>query len=241
MSTLRELVCEYCGHRNTGADSRCGHCGAPLRAPRDAVESGTEGRLHHQVAGPAEKLGGGTEKAVGQAEKAVGEAKKIVGKSYPLWQWRAAGIGILVMIVAAVLGARSCSMDLPSMTRGDTPAQAMPGLLRSAASCQALDATGRGEKCVIGANNPMLFGGIAGGRDLTFYSELVGPEQLADSISRWRNARAVVLVDGPVYVAISPSATVWYADTRAGLRLETGTFAGQAAAKTFASRAGLVR
>ncbi|MEU2036508.1 hypothetical protein [Nocardia amamiensis] len=232
MSTLRELVCEYCGHRNTGADSRCGHCGAPLRASGDKSVLGN--KLPTQVAEVAEKVGA-------EAEKAVAETKKIVGKTYPHWQWRAAGIGILVMIVAAVLGARSCSMALPSVPRGDTPAQAMPSLLRSAASCEALDATGRGEKCVIAAGNPMLFGGIAGGRDLSFYSELVGPEQLADSLSRWRKARAVVLVDGPVYVAISPSATVWYADTRAGLRLETGTFAGQTAAQTFVSRAGLVR
>ncbi|MBF6300570.1 hypothetical protein IU459_23930 [Nocardia amamiensis] len=230
MSTLRELVCEYCGHRNTGADSRCAHCGAPLRASGD--KSVVESKLPAQVAGAVEKVGA-------EAEKAVAETKKIVGKTYPLWQWRAVGIGILAMIVAAILGIRSCS--LPSFPRADTPAQAMPGLLRSAASCQALDATGRGEKCVIAANNPMLFGGIAGGRDMTFYSELVQPDQLADTISRWRNARAVVLVDGPVYVAISPSATVWYADTRAGLRLETGTFAGQTAAQTFVSRAGLVR
>ncbi|MEV6325726.1 hypothetical protein AB0M45_31855 [Nocardia sp. NPDC051787] len=231
MSTLRELVCEYCGHRHTGADSRCAHCGAPLRSSGD--KSVVE-KLPAQVAGVAEKVGA-------EAEKAVAETRKIVGKAYPLWQWRAVGIAIVVMIVAAVLGIRSCSMSLPSLTGGDTPAQAMPGLLRSAASCQPLDSTGRGEKCVITASNPMLFGGIAGGRDLTFYSELVEPDQLADSLSRWRNARAVVLVDGPVYVAISPSATVWYADTRAGLRLETGTFAGQTAARTFVSRAGLVR
>ncbi|WP_040775649.1 hypothetical protein [Nocardia pneumoniae] len=232
MSTLRELVCEYCGHRNTGANSRCAHCGAPLRSSGD--KSVVERKLPTQVAEVAEKVGA-------EAEKAVAETKKIVGKTYPLWQWRAVGIAIVVMIVAAVFGVRSCSMPFPVVPSGDTQAQAMPGLLRSAASCQPLDNTGRGEKCVIAADNPMLFGGIAGGRDLTFYSELVQPDQLSDTMSRWRNARAVVLVDGPVYVAISPSATVWYADTRAGFRLETGTFAGQTAARTFVSRAGLVR
>ncbi|WP_330232492.1 hypothetical protein OHA40_08375 [Nocardia sp. NBC_00508] len=234
MSTLPELVCQYCGNRNTGADSRCTHCGAPLRAAVNEVKSVAEGKLPHQLAGVAEKVGA-------EAEKAVAETKKIVGRSYPLWQWRAVGIGILVMIVAAVLGARSCSMPLPSMPRTDTPAQAMPDQLRSAAVCQPLDDSGRGEKCVIAAGHPMLFGGIAGGRDLTFYAELMQPNQLADTISRWRSARGAALVDGPVYAAIGPSATVWYADTRVGLRVETATFAGQVAAKTFVSRAGLVR
>ncbi|MDE1673369.1 MULTISPECIES: hypothetical protein [Nocardia] len=226
MSTLPELVCQYCSHRNTGADSRCSHCGAPLRAAADKAKSAVE-KVPAQVAEAAEKVGAGT--------------KRFVDKTYPRWQWQALGVGLLVLIVAAVFGVRSCSLSLPSISGATTPVQAMPDTLRSAATCQRLDAGGQGEKCVVAAGHPMLFGGIAGGRDMIFYVELAQQDRLADSISRWRGSGGVALVDGPVYAAIGPSATVWYADTRTGLRLETGTFAGRAAAQTFMSRAGLVR
>ncbi|MFE7744993.1 hypothetical protein [Nocardia sp. NPDC057455] len=225
MSTLPELVCQYCSHRNTGADSRCAHCGAPLRTAVDTVRAAAE-KLPTQVAEVAEKVGG--------------EAEKLVHKAYPRWQWQAVGVLLLLMVVAAVFAVRSCSLSLPSL-RGSAPVQAMPDLLRTAATCQPLDSGGQREKCVIAATDPMLFGGIAGGRDVTFYAELVPQDRLADSISRWRGAGGSALVDGPVYAAIGPSATVWYADTRTGLRLETGTFAGRAGAQTFLSRAGLVR
>ncbi|WP_063053650.1 hypothetical protein [Nocardia arthritidis] len=226
MSTLPELVCQYCSHRNTGADSRCAHCGAPLRTAVDTARTVAE-KLPTQVAEVAEKVGS--------------EAKSLVHKAYPRWQWYTVGAIALVMVVAAVLAVRSCSLALPSNLQGTAPVRAMPDLLRTAATCQPLDSGGQREKCVIAATDPMLFGGIAGGRDMTFYAELVAQDRLADSISRWRGAGGSALVDGSVYAAIGPSATVWYADTRTGLRLETGTFAGRAGAQTFMSRAGLVR
>ncbi|MGK8489545.1 hypothetical protein [Nocardia asiatica] len=227
MSTLHDLVCQYCSHRNTGADSRCAHCGAPLRRAADAAKSAVE-KAPAQVAEVAEKVGAETKRF-------------IVDKAYPRWQWQALGVGMLVLVVAAVFAFRSCSLSLPSLSDATAPVQGMPGALRSAATCQRLDAGGQGEKCVIAANHPMLFGGIAGGRDMIFYVETAQRDRLADSISRWRGSGGTALVDGPVYAAIGPSATVWYADTRTGLRLETGTFAGRAAAQTFMSRAGLVR
>ncbi|MEU4345492.1 hypothetical protein AB0H00_30275 [Nocardia sp. NPDC023852] len=225
MSRPPELICQYCAHRNTGTDSRCGHCGAPLRAVVHAVESVVE-------EAPA--------KLLKVAEKLGAEAEKVVTAGYPRWQWRALGVAILVMVVLGLVVARSCSIELPSFP-GAMSEEVVPEPLRSAASCQRMDSAGQGEKCVIAANHPMLFGGIAGGRELTFYAERAQPDRLADSISRWRAAGGTALVDGPVYAAIGPSATVWYADTRVGLRLETGTFAGKAAAQTFLSRAGLVR
>jgi DNA-directed RNA polymerase subunit RPC12/RpoP len=226
VSTLPELVCQYCSHRNTGADSRCAHCGAPLRATVDTVKSVGE-KLPAQVAEVVEKVGG--------------EAKSIVDKAYPRWQWQAVGVVLLLMVVAAVLAVRSCSLPLPSNIGGTAPVRAMPGSLRTAASCQPLDDGGQREKCVISATDPMLFGGIAGGREMTFYAELLPQDRLADSVSRWRGAGGSALVDGPVYAAIGPSATVWYADTRTGLRLETSNFTSRTAAQTFLSRAGLVR
>ncbi|MGW4328272.1 hypothetical protein ACWEKR_20490 [Nocardia sp. NPDC004573] len=226
MSTLPELVCQYCSHRNTGADARCAHCGAPLHAAVDKVKSVAE-KLPAQVAEVAEKAGG--------------EAKRLVHKAYPRWQWQAVGVLGLLMVLAAVWGVRSCSLSLPSTVQGTAPVRAMPDLLRTSAICQPLDSGGQREKCVITATDPMLFGNIAGGRDLTLYVEVLPQDRLADSISRWRGAGGAALVDGPVYAAIGPSATVWYADTRTGLRLETGTFAGRTGAQTFMSRAGLVR
>ncbi|WP_406271825.1 hypothetical protein OH799_31505 [Nocardia sp. NBC_00881] len=179
-------------------------------------------------------------KLIKVAEKLGAEAEKVVTAGYPRWQWRALGVAILVLVVLGLVVARSCSIELPSFP-GAMSEEVVPEPLRSAASCQRMDSAGQGEKCVIAANHPMLFGGIAGGRELTFYAERAQPDRLADSISRWRAAGGTALVDGPVYAAIGPSATVWYADTRVGLRLETGTFAGKAAAQTFLSRAGLVR
>ncbi|MFD0364567.1 hypothetical protein ACFQZZ_24260 [Nocardia sp. GCM10030253] len=226
---MSELICQYCSHRNIGgAISRCTHCGAPLRAAVHKASAAVESTAHV------------VEKTAGAAETAV---KVVAG--FPRWQWRALGVLIAVVVGLGVVVARSCSVSsLPSFSvvPEQTAVSALPEALRSGASCAQLSATEMGQKCVIGASHPLLAGGIAGGKELTFSTQVSLPASLSDTIRRWRAAGGTtVLADGPVFTAIGPSATVWYADTRSGLRLETGTFTGKAAAQTFLTRAGLVR
>ncbi|MEV6427530.1 hypothetical protein [Nocardia sp. NPDC051463] len=224
---MSELICQYCSHRNIGgAISRCTHCGAPLRAAA------------HKAATVVESAAHAVEKTAETAESVV----KTVAH-YPRWQWRALGVLVAIFVALGVFVARSCSMSLPSMSLApqQTVETALPDSLRIGASCQQLDATKPAEKCVISAGHPLLAGGISGGKELTFYAELISSDGMAETLRRWRAAGGTVVADGPVFAAVGPSATAWYADTRQGLRLETGTFTGKAAAQTFLTRAGLVR
>ncbi|MFQ6331529.1 hypothetical protein ACLMAL_36155 [Nocardia sp. CWNU-33] len=228
---MSESICQYCSHRNVGgAISRCTHCGAPLRAAAHKAAAAVESTAH-----VVEKT---VEKTAGAAETAV---KVVAG--LPRWKWRVLGVLIAVIVVFGVVVVRSCSPSMPSLfaVPQQTAVSALPEALRSGASCVQLNATEMVQKCVIAASHPLLAGGIAGGKELTFHTEVSLPASLSDTIRRWRAAGATVLTDGPVFAAIGPSATAWYADTRSGLRLETGTFTGKAAAQTFLTRAGLVR
>jgi len=228
--SVAELICQYCAHRNPGNPAQCAHCGAPLSAGRAlASMAGHLVRAEQVVAGAA--------KAVAATEHAAAGAEKAVAEQYPRWQWRAA-IGAIVT-VAVVFGftiMRSCSTPLASMPDLDID-QALPGQLRSAVSCQRVDTTA--ENCVIRADNPMLAGGLTGGRELTLSVALDPPDRRAETMRAWRAAGGAVLADGVVFVAISPSATLRYANTLVGLRVETGAFIGRAAAQTFMTRAGL--
>ncbi|MFE7801077.1 hypothetical protein [Nocardia sp. NPDC057440] len=232
---MSELICQYCSHHNIGgALARCMHCGAPLRAAAHKVAAAVESTAH-----VVEKT---AEKTVETAEAAV---KVVAG--YPRWQWRALGILIAVFVFVGVIVARSCSFSLPSMPLAPPPAgtgtgvSALPESMRSGSSCEHFDAAQQVDKCVIVAGSPLLAGGIAGSKELTFYAQSSSPQHLNDIIRRWRTAGGTVVSDGQVFAAVGPSATVWYADTRSGLSLETGTFTGKAAAQTFLTRAGLTR
>ncbi|WP_328404139.1 hypothetical protein [Nocardia sp. NBC_00403] len=229
---MSELICQYCSHRNIGgALARCTHCGAPLRAAAHKVAAAVESTAH-----VVEKT---ADKAVETAETA---AKVVAG--YPRWQWRALGILIAVFVGVGVVVARSCSFSLPSMPLAPPPqagAGALPESMRSGSSCEHFDVAQQVDKCVIVAGSPLLAGGIAGSKELAFYAQSSSPQQLNDIIRRWRTAGGTVVADGQVFAAIGPSATVWYADTRSGLSIETGTFTGKAAAQTFLTRAGLTR
>jgi hypothetical protein len=224
---MSELICQYCSHRHIGgAISRCAHCGAPLRAAAHKVSAAVESTAHV------------VEKTVETAESAV---KTVAG--YPRWQWRVLGIFFAVMVGLVVLVIRSCSFSLPSMPLAPPQVgeSALPESVRANASCERFDAAQMVDKCVIGASSSLLSGGIAGGKELTFYAQSSSPEHLSDIIRRWRAAGGTIVTDGQIFAAVGPSATAWYADTRSGLSLETGTFTGKAAAQTFLTRAGLTR
>ncbi|WP_228002893.1 hypothetical protein [Nocardia australiensis] len=236
MNAVSELICQYCSHRHVGqALSSCAHCGAPLRA---AVRTVTA------TAGAG--VSGVAAVGAGVAEKVTGKTGDVARKELPRWLRMAAGAVIAAIALVGVLAVRSCGPGLPEMPKLNGADQsnavsALPALIRSGSSCERLDAGEVTDKCVMSAGHLLLSGGIAGGKDLTFYAELASSERLKETVSRWRAAGATVVADGPVFAAIGPSATVWYADTRTGLRLETGTFTGRAAAQTFLNRAGLTR
>lgn len=226
MSGLPELVCEYCAHRSPGGESRCGHCGGPLRAALDIAETTVRG----------------AREVVKDAHEVVSNAEKVAGVLGGEWQrFVLPAVGVLLAVLCAVL-VWSCS-PLRSAVAPPPPAaaaQALPELLAAATSCQSVDAGRRAERCVLPAGSPLLFGGLAGGRDLTLATELATPEELAATVRRWRAAGGTVLLDGRVYAAVGPSTTVLYADSRTGLVLETSAFTGPAAARAFLNRAGLL-
>ncbi|NKY87255.1 hypothetical protein [Nocardia veterana] len=249
-----QRICEYCSHIGSGDESRCGHCGAPLRVlgelARDAGEiaaaaSGVEpagaGKLLTGLTaalGGAEKLVAGAEKLAGDVHSAEDATKQELKKVFPAWQWKAALGGIVVMILLAVLLLHSCSTNVPAI--GElTPMDALPVLIRGAADCHP-EPTGQGDTCVVAADDPLLSGAITGGRPLTLTMRTDAPDRIDDAIARWRSSGGVVVADGATFVEIGPAVTVWYADRNSGLHLETSSFANRAGAQTFLLRSGLV-
>ncbi len=158
----------------------------------------------------------------------------ILGK---MGQWKAilAVLGVLVVLAFTVF--RSCSFSLPSIKT--TPVQALPSVLRVASSCQKYDPSGV-YQCVVEPDSAVLLGGITDGQALTYYVQVDPPDRLTATIDRWRSAGGLVLADTTAFLEIGPSQTVWYANTKTGFHLETGTFASQAGARTFLLRTGLM-
>ncbi|GAA5104330.1 hypothetical protein GCM10023319_72980 [Nocardia iowensis] len=160
----------------------------------------------------------------------------------PLHDWRLrtalAGLLVLAMAVILVVGARS--FPLRPLVPGENSAlAALPPQLSAAASCQRLTDADDADRCVVHAADLLLAGGLTGGRDLTFYVQVSPSDRLAEIIDRWRAAAGAIVSGGPVFVAIGPSNTVWYANTRTGVHLDTGTFASRSSAQTFVARSGL--
>ncbi|RJO79832.1 hypothetical protein D5S18_00725 [Nocardia panacis] len=165
--------------------------------------------------------------------------ESFVGQRHSRRPLRIALLFTVMLGVLAVLGVRSCVAHLPSLS--SLPAvPTMPDMVRSALNCRPFSSPDADEKCVIMANNPLLNGGIAGGADLTVYLQQGAPDRLQGVIAKWQAQGAQPISGGRTFVAIGPSANVMFADTRSGLRLETGTFASRGAAQAFISRSGLL-
>ena len=164
-------------------------------------------------------------------------AKQLFAAGTAAAQWPAVFGAIAAMVGVLVLVVRSCSPGLPPIG-ATTGVETLPPPIRSAASCHQVGAV---QQCVIAAADPLLYGGIVGGSDLPLSVQIEAPDKLADQVSRWRAAGPVVVADGSAFVAIGPSATVWFADTRNGMCLETGTFTNSSGARTFVLRSGLMR
>ncbi|MFE3081457.1 hypothetical protein ACFXO9_31015 [Nocardia tengchongensis] len=157
-------------------------------------------------------------------------------------QWRTVFMGVMVLGVLAVLLVCVWSPKLPSL-QGSIPVggTTLPGALGPAATCRHTGAGGDGDQCVIAGGDALLSGGISGGRDLTFVDQVVSAGRASDELRRWRSDGSTVVADGAVFVAISPSWAIRYADIGSGVRIETGSFVSSSAARTFLLRSGLLR
>ncbi|MEV5652500.1 hypothetical protein AB0L57_29985 [Nocardia sp. NPDC052254] len=255
--SISESICRYCNHRNGDSESRCAHCGAPLPAVghgvghallSDAEElAGRAGRLVTGSAHAAEKVEAEIGKAGEGVRKVAGEAEKgFAALTLPVLGWKGVFVVIAGLLVLVVVVIRSCSIDMPSPI-GElapvgqlTPVESLPDQIRTVSSCSRAG-TGDVDNCVIAAEQPLLAGAITGGRALTFTVREDPPADLTAVVSGWRAAGGTVVADGAVFIGVGPSATVRYADTRTGLRIETAAFANRAGAQTFLYRSGLVR
>ncbi|WP_019930932.1 hypothetical protein [Nocardia sp. BMG111209] len=263
---IGELICQYCAHRNGSAESRCAHCGAPLaatlvreaatgirdaaavareaedvrRIPREAGAAGAS-RLAREAGMLAHSLAP-QEKSADKADPAPGNRlEALIERRLENLGWPAVAVVLAVLLVAALLLIRGCSsLDMPVVGQVSA-AEALPAALHTAASCAALPGGGAGDRCTIPATSALLAGALTGGQELSFSLQVQRPDQLSATVAAWRAGGGVVLADGTVFVGIGPSATVRYADARTGIRIETTTFSGRAAAQTFLNRTGLVQ
>ncbi|MFE3445415.1 hypothetical protein ACFXNW_20495 [Nocardia sp. NPDC059180] len=246
---MSALICQYCSHRDTGGHGKCMNCGAPLAATATPVQPEPEAPVAHEAT-PAAMIGTALRKfgEVVRDDAAVvrKEAAAIdhaVHTPHPRWQWQAVAAVLAVMAVVGFFLVKSCSFSIspPTGVPLGSVTTALPTPLRTAASCQPMAGSGAVvERCVIGADDPLLSGAITAKRDLIFHARLVPRTTLNETVGQWRAAGATVMSDGAVFAAVSPSAAVQYANPSTGLLIDSGTFAGSAGARTFLSRSGLL-
>lgn len=229
---MRHVTCLYCAHRNAGSELKCANCGAPLE----------EARAERHSSPPAAQE---TKTADHVVESAVAEAtsleRKLAARSYPREQWVAALVGIVAVALTGFLIATSCSGGggTKPIAENVSSVGSLPGSLRQAAVCTPYDTAEHSEKCVVRSDNALLWGDIAGGRDLTFYVAVANRDRLAQIIGTWRAGGGTILSDSPIFTEIGLSSNVMFADTRTGFHLDTGTFTDTRSAQLFLSRAGL--
>jgi hypothetical protein len=219
------LTCQYCSHRGEPVGARCANCGAPLDPAPVAGEPSTA--ADPTAALPAEWFPGG---ATGTHSRR---------------QWLVAALAIAAVLVLVLLLASRCGAhrDGPALAGTDAGAGGtlayLPAQLRAVASCAPDDTNPGGDRCVVPAESPLLADDIAGGRDLTFSVAVDPPLALTQTVARWREEGGAIVEDDATFVAVGPAATVRYADTQTGVRIETGALRGNSAATTFLARAGL--
>lgn len=251
-------TCQYCGQREPGGSGRCGHCGAPLpntvAAPADPVSPASAAQVRQAEPSATQQADSSpTGLAAGKA-RLLSQVEAAVPRGYPRWQWQAVAAGMVVLVLLGVLVIRSCSVSMPDLggpgglgavgapgQPAGSAVEALPAALRNTAACRPHSSGTGVDTCVIAAGDPLLSGGITGGRELSFQVQLVSGGRLAQTVQQWRSSAGTVVSDGAVFAAVSASATVLFADTRSGLRVDTGSFTGQSGARTFLARSGLLQ
>jgi hypothetical protein len=212
------LVCAYCAHKLVEGAAHCLHCGAPAHAAETGLEQS-----------PA--------KPPPPQQHESPEPPPPEGESENSWlSWLAVGLLVLIVVVTVIVVARH---RMAGPAPATDPVLALPEPLRSAATCTVQEPA-RSE-CVVVAADPLLREGLTGRRDLAFTATLVPRDQLAAIVAQWRRQGGKIIAAGTVFVDVSPSAGVRYANSATGLRIETVTFTSEMSARTFVMRAGLAR
>ncbi|MBL1079786.1 hypothetical protein JK358_35830 [Nocardia sp. 2] len=217
-----ESICRFCRHVIGHAATACEHCGAPL----------TQHTTSHEPDPPTAPTPS-TATTVGSGLLAL-----LTARARP--RWRAVVVTILTAAALGWVALRSLAgCELMFTTPGVSPiVAALPKQLRSAATCTPVDAGV--QRCVLTPEDALLEGDLTGGKPLTFDARLVAPAPLADTLARWRVNGAVRLDGEGTFVATGPTTSVWYAQSRSGLRIDTSPFVSADAGWTFLGRAGLL-
>ncbi|NNH73223.1 hypothetical protein HLB23_25765 [Nocardia uniformis] len=243
---MASRTCYYCSHHNTGADARCAHCGAPLSGQAEATEAAptaerpaptAEVPAPHRMrpADMAKDLSGAVTRELAAP---LGRIRTLTDRRYPRRHWVAVAAGIAGLLVCGMLVGSRFAMTPPTAAAGVATAS-LPEPLR-AASCQRYKAAEPSERCVLAAGDALL-SGISGRRDLIFHVRAVAPTELAETVAQWRGSARAIVADGEIFAAIGPAATVLYADSAKGIRLETTAFEAESSARSFLNRSGLLR
>ena len=225
---IATVTCDYCAHRNSVAAPRCAHCGAPLPEAEEPAVAAADSDNH---GGPK-----------WLSEPATVLSKELfTAKQGPIWwMWAVGAVVVAAVVIVVWLGYLVVHrFHMPASVSDGVAAEYLPDQLRQAASCRLYDARAKTDKCVVRAGDPLLGDSISGGRDLTFYINVVARDQVSSTIDTLRPTAAAVVEDDTVFAAIGNSANVLYVNTATGLRISTGTFGGQSGARMFLSRAGL--
>lgn len=233
---MLDLVCAYCAHRVLAGALHCVHCGAPARAAAHPPSHTDPARPGPGVAPTA------TAKPVSSQEPNTANPVESPKPSAEedMWQtWVPPLVLAAVLVIVLVAVVRLFSGE--ESRQVTNPVDALPGPLRTAATCQP-DAGGAARsRCVVRAGHPLLTGRLSGGQDLDFYAQLLPEPNLAVTLARWRDQGGRIITDGTVFAAVGASRNVLFADTRTGLRIDTAALADERSAQDFAVRAGLTR
>lgn len=212
-----ESTCRFCRHLIAHAATACEHCGAPrtLTTP-PAIEP----------TGPIERTA------------ARGLIARLLGPVHH--RWRHVILVATALIGLAVYGLWSLAgcQPLPIIPADASAISVLPRPLRQAATCRAVAPDV--DRCVVPPSDALLDGSLTGGEPLTFDVRVVAPAPLADTLRRWRASGTVMLDGEGTFAGLGPTTTIWYADARTGLRIDTSRFLNREAAWKFLGRAGLL-
>ncbi|MFB8281054.1 hypothetical protein [Nocardia colli] len=243
-------ICVYCFQENSIGSSRCARCGAPLPEEQSPIESepeaaepeAAEPEAAEPVIGekvlphPGRQWRGAAAAAANTAQLGIRNPGRIIGIVVGTGAGIALVIGGLLVLVFVVLAHTLPSFDTPA-TGTRTGGRSWADQLRSIATCGRINVD---ERCVIAAGHTVLWGGVTGGRDLTFWIRPLPADALGATVRQWRAEGGKILCDAQTFVQISPTAAVHYANGRAGVVVETDPFIDRSGALAFLSRSGAV-
>ncbi|WP_280396321.1 hypothetical protein [Nocardia brasiliensis] len=244
--TARALgpICAFCSHENLVAHSRCVRCGAPLPEeplpgslepePDEPPEDSAPVIVDKVLPRPGIQWRAAVGGAANTVERGIRNPGRIIGVLLGTGVGIVLVIGGLLVVAALVLRQLLPAFDAPEVG-ARAGGHTWTDQIRGVATCGRINID---ERCVITAGHRMLWGGVTGGRDLTFWIRSLPPDALGATVRRWRAEGGRILCDGTIFMQVSPMATVHYANARAGVAVETDPFTDRAGAQAFLTRSG---